>query len=133
MIRLHPRLRHDKSGGALSKFRIIYKNHRQNRQNSLRVQSNRFMFLTNHKSRSRHAVPEYRTHKKRAAANFCNSSLKGIWRRGSESNRSKRFCRPLPNLLATTPCLKYKITCYNGFVNPMRVKKDKILLLSHLL
>ena len=25
------------------------------------------------------------------------------WRRGPESNRSKRFCRPLPNLLATTP------------------------------
>ena len=25
------------------------------------------------------------------------------WRRESESNRSKRFCRPLPNLLAITP------------------------------
>ena len=25
------------------------------------------------------------------------------WRRGPESNRSERFCRPLPNLLATTP------------------------------
>ena len=25
------------------------------------------------------------------------------WRRGSESDRFRRFCRPLPNRLATTP------------------------------
>ena len=29
------------------------------------------------------------------------------WRRGPESNRSKRFCRPLPNRLATTPRLRF--------------------------
>jgi hypothetical protein len=30
-----------------------------------------------------------------------------IWRRQPELNRCKRFCRPLPNRSAMTPCLKH--------------------------
>ena len=58
------------------------------------------------------------------------------WRRGPESNRSERFCRPLPNLLATTPRtlfrknsgtdkLRYNITRDRAFVNRERENPGK--------
>jgi hypothetical protein len=42
-----------------------------------------------------------------------------IWRRGAESNRSKRLCRPLHNLFATPPedllCVDYLISSGSAF------------------
>ncbi len=54
-----------------------------------------------------------------ARPEIAHNSGKKKWRRGSESNRSKRFCRPLPSRLATTPRdMLYKITPETAFVNP---------------
>ena len=54
-----------------------------------------------------------------ARPEIAHNSGKKKWRRGSESNRSKRFCRPLPSRLATTPRdMLHKITPKTGFVNP---------------
>ena len=46
------------------------------------------------------------------------------WRRGPESNRSIRFCRPLPNRLATTPRVSYKITPKTEMSNSI-LKKNR--------